>query len=121
MVKKFFGNIVVPTIATMATMGGMSAAIAACTGTSCTNVSVERIYPTESNYVQIRTSGTETNLDCTPSGSSNDYIRLYTTHANFSILYALLLAGFENASTDMNFKLESGTGTCVIRYIYSDK
>ena len=70
------------------------------------------------SYLNIETSGDETDLDCTPSSSI--YIKLYKTHESYSESYALLLSAHENQRTNMNIRVVSGTGSCTVDYIYSD-
>lgn len=92
--------------------------LAACTGYSCTGVTIDRLYVHYDGTVYTGTSGTETSLSCTPAAGM--YLRLQTTHPGYDQIYALLLTAHENRRT-IWLEANNADPSCTISYVVSDK
>lgn len=90
---------------------------AACGGDLCVDVQITRIYINGST-TYLRTSGNEDLLTCDPG--SGDYLRMRRSAGEYEDWYALVLTAFAQ-EVPITFKLESGTGTCYVQYIYQDR
>lgn len=95
-----------------------SQAQASCTGGNCVNVTLDRLYIHSNGVIYIDTSGTETDLACTPSGGR--YIKLTTTHPARDQIYALLLTAHE-AKRPVWVSINTSEAECTLSYIVSDK
>jgi len=71
-------------------MGAMSvSAYAACSGATCANVKVTKLYMTAGGTMYVGTDGTEANLDC--GGISGVYMSLAEGNVGKNAMYSLLL------------------------------
>ena len=91
-----------------------SGVIAACSGSACVNVFVNRLYLQDQDFLYVGTSGDETGLNCTPV--SDIYLTLPDSHMKSREIYATLLAA---AATDQTVRIRivDGSVDCEIRYI----
>lgn len=98
----------------------ITSAHADCSGVLCSNVKISRLFMTDNDFASIGTTGTETNLTCTPPG--NAYIRLYmggsTPHPRADQIYALLLTAHET-QRPISIGVSSASD-CTLSYVISN-
>lgn len=92
-------------------------AVAVCSGGSCKDVTITRLYVTADGDTVISTSGDESQLSC--SAGPSGYIKLRSTSTNYNATYSLLLAS--HISQDPIWVRASDSGDCTIVYLVSDK
>ncbi|WP_435274578.1 hypothetical protein ACMAZF_14995 [Psychrobium sp. nBUS_13] len=92
-------------------------AIAHCTGNSCTNVKITRIYVNPDNNTVISTSGDESKLNC--DAGKNGYITLDPNGKNYNSTYSLLLTA--HTTEHPIWVRTSAAGSCKVVYVVSDK
>ncbi|WP_086932875.1 hypothetical protein [Agarilytica rhodophyticola] len=90
---------------------------AGCSGLSCTNVTITRLYVTADGDTRISTSGDERGLSC--DAGSQGYITISPWVRNYDAIYKLLLS----AHTDNRpiWVRMSESGPCKLIYVVSDK
>ena len=90
-----------------------------CVGTSCTGVTIDRLYLYLSqSKVSFSTSGDESKLDCTTS--TGMYISLPLDLTSSKEAYSLLLAAHQSQNTVWVKTTGAGT-SCEVVYLVSDK
>jgi hypothetical protein len=89
-----------------------------CSGVSCTNVTVDRLYVHRSG-ISIWTSGTEDFLNCDPG--TNDYITLPLTHPNYEQI-ARVLEDSHQTGKRIWIRVDTveRNEPCVVNYVVSD-
>ncbi len=90
-----------------------------CSGVSCTDVLITRMFITASGNSVISTSGDESQLSCNagPSG----YITLRTGQSNYNAVYSLILAAHTTGSPLWVRTTTHSSGSCDVFYVVSDK
>ncbi len=90
---------------------------AGCSGNSCTDVTITRLYTIADGSTVISTSGDESQLDCDAGNSG--YITLEPEKKNYNATYSLLLAAH---ISDMPIWVRaSDSGECQVVYVVSDR
>src|SRR5688572_22829663 len=90
-----------------------SIASAECQGSACSSVYVEEVYPEVAGGAWIRTSGTETSLNCT--ADSGQFLRL-PAGSGFQAVYATLLAA-QLANKKVTIRTADGSNPCTIVWV----
>ncbi len=90
---------------------------AECEQWSCVDVKITRLYVNADGDTLLSTSGDETKLSCT--ASSNTYIKLEKSSANYDATYSLLLAA--HTLEHPVWIRTSTSGDCKVVYVVSDK
>lgn len=91
---------------------------AACSGNVCSAVLVDKIYANISGKVYVATSGTETNLNCTPG--SGVYLTLEIDEPGSYTIYALLLEA-QKASKPIKLRIDDNSSGCTVKYAVYDR
>lgn len=94
-----------------------SHASASCNGIACSAILVDTIYANISGNVYIATSGTETNLNCTPA--SNVYLTLEMDQPGSYTIYALLLEA-QKSSKAIKLRIYDNSSGCKVKYAVYD-
>ncbi len=90
-------------------------ASANCTGNSCRNVKIDRIYVRNTDDIYINTTGDETQLNCRPI--QGKYIALRPSHRQFDQVYSLLLST-KLADKDIWIRVVNApTADCALSYV----
>lgn len=98
-----------------AAIGNMSEADAACTGNSCKDEKIERLYIRSGGEVAVSTTGPETNLTCTPV--ENTYLILNRSHPAFREIFSTLLSS-KLANHDIWIRVSTtASSPCSIVYV----
>lgn len=111
-------NAVVFTLTLLMTLFAAGAR-ADCSNVSCENVYVEQLYADSGELgdgdIWIHTSGTETALNCTPSGGVWLKLSSAATSSHQKEVYALLMMAF-SMDKPVNVRIMPGAD-CVIAYV----
>lgn len=95
-----------------------SFAVADCSDVRCSNVTVDRIYITDSGRVRVGTSGDEKLLSCTPSGGR--YIWIPKSENEGLIVSSFMTAQATGRSVMVRVKDSSVYSDCELSYMTLD-
>ena len=82
---------------------------AACAGTVCGQVDVQRLYITDTGTIYIGTSGVETALNCTAPG--DQYLSIRDADVGKNALYSMLLTA-QTTKRKIDIGIEAGSADC---------
>ena len=86
----------------------------ACSPDACVNVTIDDLYVNKNGPIYLRTSGDESQLDCTLH--SNVYIVLDSAANNFDAVYSLLLSA-QIADRKVAVRIINGSNPCQVSYV----
>lgn len=89
-------------------------ALNVCSGVLCDRIIIRRIYVNTNGYLYVSTSGTETDLTCTPV--SSNYLRISDQAKNYKEIYTTLLAA-KLSNSRVTIRATSASA-CTIQYVY---
>lgn len=111
-------NLIIGLMCISAYFGIVSSSHAACSGSSCTNVDVDRLYIRPEGDILIDTSGNENVLSvCTPG--EEKYIYLKNEHKNKKEIYATLLSA-QLARKKVWIRVSDNISPCQVDYVVLD-
>lgn len=91
-----------------------STAYAVCGENICADIFVDKLYVNSTGLIYVATSGTETNLSCTPE--SGIYLSLDPAAPNSDEVYSTLLAA-QISGKLVSVRTQAGSSNCNILYI----
>ena len=87
---------------------------AGCSGTSCSNVKIEKLYMTAGGTLYVGTDGTESALNCaSPAGK---YVSLAEGDVGKNAMYSLLLTAM-TTNKKVSIKVVPNSETCKVQYL----
>lgn len=92
---------------------------AECSGQSCHDVTITRLYVTPNGQTFIGTSGDESKLSC--NAGNYGYITLEVEQKNYDATYSLLLAAHINQHPIWVKTSSDSNKPCNVVYVVSDK
>jgi len=98
-------------------LGAMSSSLyAGCTATACSNVTVDKLYMTDTGTLYVGTSGDENALNCGSAATAGVYVSLKEGDVGKNAMYSLLLTA-KTTGKKVTIRIKESTPDCKVFYV----